>query len=202
AIQKLLPGSRLYTGMAASGSAMRALRSPLVLHIATHGFSAATNTEAPSEAGDTMFNAGLVFAGANAVLRGREIDPLMGAAILTGEEAATLHLAGTELVVLSACRSGLGQPVRGEGVFGLHRAFASAGARSVVVSLWKIPDAETKDLMVDFYRELRQGRQRASALREAKRRMRKKHSHPFFWGSFLCHGDWRPVPGITQVREP
>jgi hypothetical protein len=196
-IQKLLLGSQLFSGANASEIAIRTVYSPRVLHIATHGFSAMPNTDSPKSVDETMFTSGLIFAGANATLGGKQLDPLLGDGILTGEEAATLQLGGTELVVLSACRSGLGQAVPGEGVFGLHRAFAAAGARCVVVSLWKVPDEQTKDLMVIFYKELSKGLPRAEALQEAKRSIRKTHRHPFFWGSFICYGDWSAVSGIS-----
>lgn len=198
-IQQLLPGSRIYEGASATESAMRGLRSPLALHIATHGFSASPTDDSDNDEG--MFHAGLVFAGANAALLGIPNDASAGDAILTGEEAATLNLMGTELVVLSACRSGLGKTVPGEGVFGLHRAFASAGARCVITSLWKIPDTQTTDLMTCLYQELIRGSSRAAALREAKRHMRTDHPHPFFWGSFLCHGDWREIPQFARLTH-
>jgi len=73
---------------------------------------------------DELFSCGLVLAGANAVMSGLKVDSGFGDGFLSGEEAATLHLAGTELVVLSACRTGFGGALVGEGVFGLHRAFA------------------------------------------------------------------------------
>lgn len=196
-VQELLPGSRLFSGTAASEVALRALNGPLVLHIATHGFAAGSALGKPEGTDDGMFDAGLVFAGANIALLGQEIDPILGDAVLTGEEAATLRLQGTELVVLSACRSGVGEAVPGEGVFGLHRAFVAAGARCVMVSLWKIPDNETRELMTILYKELRNGVSRAEAMRNAKRRGRQKHPHPFFWGSFLCHGDWRDIPALV-----
>ena len=198
-IHQLLPGSRLYSGAFATESAMRNLRSPLVLHIATHGFSMLS--KADGEDGETMFNAGLIFAGANVALVDTPNEIVAGDAVLTGEEAGTLNLMGTQLVVLSACRSGLGKAVPGEGVFGLHRAFSSAGARCVITSLWKIPDEQTTDLMKCFYQALRRGYSRASALREAKRCMRAIHPHPFFWGSFICHGDWREIPALCVLGD-
>ena len=198
-IHRLLHPSRLFAGAAASKGLVRSLRSPLILHAATHAF-AAVNDEEPPDNIDELFGCGLVLAGANAALSGREIDSELGDGFLSGEEAASLQLANTELVVLSACRSGFGGAVVGEGVFGLHRAFFVAGARSVITTLWKIPDAPTKDLMVAFYRELTRGASRVSALRTAKIEMRARHGHPYFWGSFLCHGDWRPVEMFNPSR--
>jgi CHAT domain-containing protein len=78
-----------------------------------------------------------------------------------------MDLSNTELVVLSACETGLGEVLRGEGVFGLRRSFILAGAKTLVMSLWKVPDEQTKELMVDFYRKMLAGKPRAEALREA-----------------------------------
>jgi CHAT domain-containing protein len=159
----------------------------MILHIATHGFS--STPPYSEQSGEEMFHTGLMLAGANVTLTASANDNLSVDGVLTGEEAAALNLSGTELVVLSACRTGLGLAVAGEGIFGLHRAIACAGARCVMMSLWKIPDAETAELMSVLYEELTQGRSRSAALREAKRRMREQHSHPYFWAGFLCLGD-------------
>jgi CHAT domain-containing protein len=113
---------------------------------------------------------------------------------LTAEEVAQMNLRGTELVVLSACESGLGEVQSGEGVFGLRRAFLYAGTESLVVSLFKVPDAETRELMKVFYGRLKGGAAPADALHDAKcevlarRRQTNKAAHPFFWASFVPVG--------------
>lgn len=109
---------------------------------------------------------------------------------------ATLDLADTELVVLSACMTGLGQVQPGEGVFGLRRSFALAGARTLVVSLWQVPDQETQDLMIAFYRYLLEGEGRAEALRHAQLDLKRRGLQPLAWGAFICQGD----PGPLQIR--
>jgi CHAT domain-containing protein len=95
-----------------------------------------------------------------------------------------------DLVVLSACQSGLGKEVSGEGLIGMTRAFLYAGASSVVVSLWQVDDVSTADLMVGFYSHLKAGLDRAEALRNAKLELidRSRYSHPYFWAPFVLVG--------------
>jgi CHAT domain-containing protein len=100
----------------------------------------------------------------------------------------------TELVVPSACETGLGEIHTGEGVFGLRRAFVLAGAKTLVMSLWKVPDAQTWELMEDFYRCILSGQPCAEALREAQLEMKKKYPEPFYWGAFICQGNPGPLP--------
>jgi CHAT domain-containing protein len=97
--------------------------------------------------------------------------------ILTAEDVSGLDLSNTELVVLSACETGLGEIQTGEGVFGLRRAFVLAGAQTLLMSLWKVPDEQTKELMVDFYKRLMSGKSRAKALREAQLAMKAKEKY-------------------------
>jgi CHAT domain-containing protein len=99
-----------------------------------------------------------------------------------------------ELVVLSACQTGLGKEVRGEGLMGLTRAFLYAGAPRVIVSLWNVNDRATADLMASLYRNmLREGKQPAAALRAAQLELRKQKrwESPYYWAAFVQHGEWR-----------
>src|SRR5262249_26833021 len=98
-----------------------------------------------------------------------------------------------DLVVLSACMTGLGQEVRGEGIIGLTRAFQYAGAKSVVVSLWSVSDASTAELMSAFHQELRRGAGKDVALQKAMVAVRnnKKWAHPYYWSAFILSGDWK-----------
>jgi len=99
-----------------------------------------------------------------------------------------------ELVVLSACQTGLGKEVRGEGLMGLTRAFLYAGAPRVIVSLWNVNDRATADLMASLYRNmLREGKQPAAALRAAQLELRKQKrwESPYYWAAFLQQGEWR-----------
>ncbi len=118
-------------------------------------------------------------------------------AILTAEDVAGLDFLGTELVVLSACDTGLGVVRFGDGVLGLRRAFAVAGARTLVMSLWKVPDRETRRLMTGFYRRLLAGVERLVALRDAQLELWHTHPDPFFWGAFVCEGDPGPLPPVV-----
>jgi CHAT domain-containing protein len=113
-----------------------------------------------------------------------------------------LDLLATELVVLSACETGLGQVHLGEGVFGLRRAFVLAGARTLVMSLWKVPDEPTRELMEDFYARLLAGQSRAEALRQAQLAMKAKYPDPFYWGAFICQGDPSPLGTVRpEIAE-
>src|SRR5439155_18188593 len=114
--------------------------------------------------------AGVVLAGANRPQKLNEWGaPIGDDGILTGEEVAALDLAGTELVVLSACETGVGEVAGGEGVFSLQRAFHLAGARTVIGSLWKVNDEATEALMVAFYQNLWQKKLgKLEALRQAQ----------------------------------
>ena len=108
-----------------------------------------------------MLRSGLVLAGANTWLKAGNPPEEAEDGLLTAEDVTGLDLLATELVVLSACETGLGQVHVGEGVFGLRRAFVLAGAKTLVMSLWKVPDEQTRELMEDFYRRLLAGRGRS-----------------------------------------
>jgi hypothetical protein len=119
--------------------------------------------------------------------------------ILLAREIAGLDLRGTQLVVLSACETGVG-------VFGMRRAVALAGAAAQVVSLWRTDDAATRELMRSFYRRLADGAGRAEALRQAKLDLvhQPASEHPYFWAAFLHAGDWTAMPpgAIRSPRAP
>ncbi len=117
---------------------------------------------------------------------------------LTAEEVSWLDLSGVELVVLSACQSGMGQAQAGEGLIGIRRAFCTAGARTVISSFWKVSDESTSELMRAFYDNLWiEGMGTLEALRAAQiemlRRNRALHdeARPLSWGAFVLNGDWR-----------
>lgn len=146
------------------------------VHLATHGY---VDTARPELSGVllSMFDEG-----------GRPRDGFMRA-----REVYNLRLRA-ELVVLSACRTGLGREVRGEGLVGLTRGFMYAGAPRVVSSLWNVSDAATAELMTDFYAGMLRLRLRpAEALRRAQINMwkRRQWSAPFYWAAFTLQGEWR-----------
>jgi CHAT domain-containing protein len=128
---------------------------------------------------DPLRRSGMALAGANS-----DFDR----GILSAEEVLTLDLVGTELVTLSACRSVSGEMQTGEGVLGFARAFAVAGARNVVMSVWETSDEITRRFMETFYRKLCEGMLAPAALRAAKLEMRKFLPHPFFWNAFFYQG--------------
>lgn len=129
--------------------------------------------------------------------RGQYADaiPIASRALQLGEKA--LGPKHPELVVLSACETGSGDVVNGEGVYGLRRALVLAGAQSQLVSLWKVSDAATEALMREYYQRLTQREGRAQALRSAQQMMQSKPAtaHPFYWAAFVPIGNWQAVQG-------
>ncbi len=109
-----------------------------------------------------------------------------------------MDLWGTQLVVLSACDTGRGDVLLGQGVYGLRRAFVIAGAETVVTSLWKVRDDSTHLLMESYYRNLLAGQGRASALRSAMRSMRETHPHPHDWAPFIVLGRDAPLRPLAR----
>lgn len=204
-----LLGVEPLVGEAAREDQLREARSPLVLHIATHGFFLPSPTDAASDdegrlasaARNPLVRSGLALAGANGWLRGDTLPSDGDDGIVTGEDIVGLDLEGTALVVLSACETGLGDVVPGEGVMGLRRAFAVAGARTLIFSLWKVPDVQTRMLMTHVYEALIAGKGRAEALRHAQQRVRAEHPAPFYWAAFICQGDASPLPALGEARR-
>ena len=170
-------------GDAASEERIKQTSRPALLHVATHGcFSAESNQVIR----DPMLRSYLALSGVNE--RTEDLSRDDGA--LTAYEAAGLDLQGTELVVLSACDTGLGETSKGEGVFGLRRAFQLAGANAVLMTLWQVPDNETAELMKRFYSYWTSGLEKRAALRRAQREYRdalraQGKDNPFYWGAFV-----------------
>ncbi|MEG3638354.1 tetratricopeptide repeat protein [Magnetococcus sp. PR-3] len=179
---------------------------PNVLHIATHGFflkadeglrkrlkSMARSVElntTPPPGDNPMLRSGLAFAGvnANAPFLG-EIDT-KNDGILTALEVLDLNLTGTQLAVLSACETGLGEIHEGEGVYGLRRAFQEAGAQEVIASLWEVSDAGTQALMTGLYKRLGEGMTPHQALRDSQIELMKsgQWGYPYIWSAFMSIG--------------
>lgn len=189
-----------YTGDRALKTTVVNLRSPRIVHIATHGFFLPeVQTAQLSRSGgvthigtvDPMLRSGLLFAGANRVRAGTPPAPSPDDGVLTAYEASQLHLEGTELVVLSACETGLGEQSNSEGVFGLRRGLQEAGAEAVMMSMWSVPDRETQELMTLFYAKWLGGLDKPEALRQAQLEerevVRKRYGKdlPYYWGAFI-----------------
>jgi CHAT domain-containing protein len=237
AVGAVLPGVRVLTQARATESALKQVSGPRVLHVATHGFFLADQPPGPAEgargiklgsagggqrvlrqAENPLLRSGLALAGANV---GRSAGGEDG--ILTALEASALDLWGTELVVLSACETGVGEVRNGEGVYGLRRALVLAGSESQVMSLWQVADEATRDLMTAYYRRLLAGEGRTEALRRVQLEMLKgtgrvaggrsrelvlkgsvaeaERGHPYFWAAFIQSGDWRPLGGQTAPAK-
>ena len=136
-----------------------------------------------------ILRSGLVFAGVK-VSQSAGDD-----GVLSALEATNLNLVGTKLVVLSACDTGNGDISTGEGVYGLRRALVIAGSESQLISLWKVSDSATKDLMIAYYQRLKNGEGRSEALRQTQLAMLKSkdQNHPFYWASFIPSGNSSPM---------
>jgi CHAT domain-containing protein len=204
-LKALFPDASLLTRDSASKANLKSLASPVILHIATHGFfldhearlhasSGAADPRgirATSTVENPLLRSGLALAGANL----NKDDSEEG--ILTALEAANLNLWGTKLVTLSACDTGVGEIKNGEGVYGLRRAFVLAGAETLVMSLWPVSDSVTRQLMGDYYRGLKEGLGRGNALQRARLAMmsRAARTHPYYWASFIQAGEWANLDG-------
>jgi CHAT domain-containing protein len=195
-------------GDSASESMIKKLQQPKYLHIATHGFFNPDINILLSQQSDSvginrerdipLMNSGLLLVGAanaysdetileeiNALRSGNTFEDGM----FTAYEAMNLDLRETELVVLSACETGLGEIRNGEGVYGLQRAFQTAGAKTIVMSLWKVSDEATKELMVNLYSELSKNNNKRQAFLNAQLKLREQFADAYFWGAFVMVGE-------------
>ncbi|MFZ1515564.1 MAG: CHAT domain-containing tetratricopeptide repeat protein [Saprospiraceae bacterium] len=169
---------------------------PRILHVATHGYfftdpkndnNLLSRTEPIFKISDhPMLRSGLILAGGNAAWQGRQ--PLEGKddGILTAYEISQMNLSNTELVVLSACETGLGDIQGNEGVYGLQRAFKIAGAKYLIMSLWQVPDKQTSLLMTTFYKKLlEEKRSIPDAFHAAQKELREIGLDPYQWAGFV-----------------
>jgi len=210
AIKKVLPAATVLMNDQATEAAVKQMRGPDLLHVATHGFflpdlePAPANTRLRGLDGDIapinlptenpLARSGLALAGANLRRSGpNQADD----GVLTALEAMALDLWGTKLVVLSACDTGVGKVRNGEGVYGLRRALALAGSESQVMSLWPVSDDDAPELMTAYYQALQRGQGRSAALRQAQLQMLRSQDrrHPFYWASFIQSGEWANLQG-------
>jgi CHAT domain-containing protein len=170
-----------------------------IIHLATHGFywseedaeernyvSFLSNTKNKSQNYEDMalLRSGLFFSGANIGLAGEELPNDVEDGVLTAKELSAMNLGNVDMVVMSACQSGLGETT-GEGVFGLQRGFKLAGANTLLMSLWKVDDEATKILMTEFYKNYLSGKTKRESLKLAQQTLRTTHPEPEYWASFI-----------------
>ncbi|WP_437800207.1 CHAT domain-containing protein [Sorangium sp. So ce693] len=204
AVRSALASATVLTGPSATEEALKRAQRPRVLHIATHGFflpdqgspadpasTRGAEIEGPAFRENPLLRSGLALAGANARRSSSDEDD----GILTALEISSLDLHGTQLVVLSACETGLGEVPRGDGVYGLRRALLLAGAETQVMSLWKVGDMATRDLMTSYYAALARGGGRSEALRSAQLEIRRERPHPHAWAGFITSGEGAALDG-------
>ena len=204
-IKAVFPQTKIISDKLATETTIKQLSTPSILHLATHGFflpnqemkllpnedlqqSKILNLENP------LLRSGIALAGFNNRSKAASSND---DGVLTALEMAGLNLRGTQLVVLSACETGLGDVKVGDGLYGLRRALVIAGSQSQLLSLWKVSDGGTKELMVKYYQKLKAGKGRHEALREVQLEFlsHPKYQHPFYWASFVPSGDWTPLSG-------
>lgn len=210
-IAKILPTAKLLVGIEATESALKQLHCPSIVHIASHGFflpdqninvanssfslSELVNLRSNLQIKNPMLLSGIALAGAN-VRTSETADGLLTALELSG-----LDLIGTKLVVLAACKTGVGSASNKEGIYGLRRALVIAGAETQVLSLWEVRGGATRDFMIEYYNKLALGEDRSEALRQVKLNMLLKSKilekrRPYYWASFVLSGNWKPIDKV------
>lgn len=180
----------------ATEASVKALKGQTLVHIATHGYfqadveQTAAGVHQENAKNNPLLRSGLLLAGASPTLKGELIPNLESNdnGVLTAYEAMNLSLEGTDLIMVSACETGLGDVRAGEGVYGLQRSFIVAGAKAMVMSLWKVDDAATQALMTNFYTNLSKGVPKAKAFKQAQLQLMTKYKEPYYWGAFVMMG--------------
>ncbi len=183
----------LYHEQKAEESVLKNAQNIGILHVATHGFFQEEDIKSEFDFQQELLNdplrkSGILMRGAGDLLANDTQNFDASEGILTAQEAMTLTLDGVDLVVLSACETGVGKVAMGEGVYGLQRAFLVAGANSLIMSLFKVNDEVTQLLLTSFYEKWTTSRNKRKAFREAQLEIKKKYPEPIFWGAFNMIG--------------
>ncbi|MEM8565446.1 MAG: CHAT domain-containing protein [Bacteroidota bacterium] len=186
-----------FTEESASEEQIKKLDNPKVFHVATHGFFTPAEKMKEEErliqsessaAKNPLLRTGLLLTGAGDLLNETKYNYNAKNGILTAYEAMNLNLDQTELVVLSACETGLGELAVGEGVYGLQRAFLVAGAKVLIMSMFKVDDEATQKLMTKFYRKWQETGKMRDSFVAAKKELRNEYQDPIYWGAFIMIG--------------
>lgn len=183
----------------ATEAALKNVKGPSIMHIATHGYfladadlsgNDAMGVDAENARNNPLLRSGLILSGVQPAGRDKTSVDLQSNdnGVLTAYEAMNLSLEGTDLIVLSACETGLGDVRAGEGVYGLQRAFLVAGANALIMSLWKVDDAATQQLMTSFYTNWSKDRNKQKAFKQAQLQLMTKYKEPYYWGGFVMMG--------------
>lgn len=185
----------MYLGDEAREETIKKVSDAGIVHIATHGFFISEQgnefekyTKNEDGFSNPMLRSGIVLAGVES-LRNTENQESNDDGILTAMEVCNLRLENTDLVVMSACETGLGEIRYGEGVYGLQRAFRIAGTKAMIMSLWKVDDEATQEMMVHFYKYWIKYADKRKAFEEAQVEIRTKYQYPFYWGAFVLLGE-------------
>ncbi len=183
-------------GASATEAKVKDINSPSILHIATHGYfladlsqvetSKVLGVDVSAAKENPLLRSGVLLANCENVFdENFHPSPNSENGILTAYEAMSLNLDKTDLVVLSACETGLGSVKQGEGVYGLQRAFLIAGAKSIIMSLWSVSDAATMELMTLFYNNYAKSGNKQQAFSDAIKQLKVKYKEPFYWSAFV-----------------
>jgi CHAT domain-containing protein len=185
-----------YVEKTASEENVKALNSPKIFHIATHGFYRPQPITEDEElegneailTRNPLLRTGLLLKGAGDLMEKTGHNYNLESGILTADEAMSLNLDKTDLVVLSACETGLGDLEAGEGVYGLQRAFLVAGAKVLIMSMFKVDDDATQQLMLKFYQKWLNSKNLRESFIDAKKELRSTYPEPIYWGAFMMIG--------------
>lgn len=186
--------TRLYLQNEATKSNIARIKNPGILHIATHGFflpdvsnenGMVMGVQVSKAQNNPLLRSGLLFTGAANIYNEELSLNAEDNGILNAYEVMNMNLNNTDLVIMSACETGTGEIINGEGVYGLSRSFQVAGSKKIIMSLWKVNDAATKELMTSFYSYWMALGDPQIAFRKAQQKVKSEFQDPYYWGAFV-----------------